>query len=60
MLKQYPIKTGSRHDLVYYLCDLHNHVNKRLHKPIFDCDKAFNVWGGDCGCGGDKKENNQH
>lgn len=56
MLKEFPIKAGSRHDLVFYLCDLHNKVNKRLNKPIFDCDKAFDVWGGNCGCT-DKKTN---
>jgi len=30
---------------------LHNKVNERLKKPIFDCKKAMDYWGGDCGCG---------
>lgn len=54
MLKDYPIKNDSRYDLVHYLCDLHNIVNKRLGKPHFDCNKAFEFWGGDCGCDKDK------
>lgn len=29
---------------------LHNKVNERLHKPIFDCSLASSFWGGDCGC----------
>jgi hypothetical protein len=54
MLKENPIKVGSRHDLVYYICDLHNIVNKKLNKKIFNCDKAFDVWGGNCGCNAKK------
>ena len=50
MLNEIPIKHNSREELVYYICDLHNHVNKRLGKPIFECKKAFDFWGGDCGC----------
>ena len=55
MLSKYPIKHNSREELVYYLCDLHNIVNERLKKPRFDCKKAFDFWGGECGCG-DKKD----
>jgi hypothetical protein len=54
MLQDYPIKNGSRTEIVLYLCDLHNKVNKRLSKPIFDCQKAFDFWGGNCGCAADK------
>lgn len=50
MLEDHPIKNNSREELVYYLCDIHNIVNKFLKKPIFDCQKAFDIWGGDCGC----------
>ncbi len=50
MLADYPIKNNSREELVYYLCDLHNKVNVRLNKPVFDCKKAFGFWGGECGC----------
>jgi hypothetical protein len=58
MLKDYPIKNDSREQLVLYICELHNHINKRLSKPIFDCSKAMAFWGGDCGCEEkDQKEN---
>ena len=50
LLKDNPIKNNNREELVYYLCDIHNIVNKVLEKPHFDCDKAFEIWGGDCGC----------
>ena len=50
LLKDNPIKNNNREELVYYLCDIHNIVNKFLEKPHFDCDKAFDIWGGDCGC----------
>lgn len=38
------------------MCDLHNKVNASLKKPIFDCKKAFDFWGGDCGCDAKKKD----
>jgi hypothetical protein len=50
MLKDYPIKHNSREEFAYYLCDLHNKVNVRLGKPVHDCKKTFDIWGGDCGC----------
>lgn len=50
ILQQDPIKLDTREDLVYYLCDVHNIVNKFLKKELFDCKKAFDIWGGDCGC----------
>ena len=34
---------------MYYMCDLHNQVNKRLHKPQFDCDIVEETWS-ECGC----------
>ena len=33
-----------------YVCELHNTVNKRLGKEIFDCAKVEEKWGGNCGC----------
>lgn len=50
MLAEFPIKNNSREELVYYLCDMHNKVNEKLKKRIFDCKKAFGFWGGECGC----------
>jgi hypothetical protein len=58
MLEDYPIRNESRENLVGYLCEVHNHANKRLGKPIFDCKKAFEYWGGDCGC--DAKKEHEH
>ena len=50
ILEGHPIQNESREDLVLYMCEIHNIVNKFLEKPIFDCTKAFDIWGGDCGC----------
>ncbi|TFY78478.1 hypothetical protein EWM64_g5536 [Hericium alpestre] len=33
------------------LCHVHNQVNERLHKPIFDCAHLDDTY--DCGCGDD-------
>jgi FAD-linked sulfhydryl oxidase len=53
MIDENPVVTSNRHDVVIYFCEIHNIVNKRLGKPLFDCDKALEYWGGDCGCHGD-------
>jgi FAD-linked sulfhydryl oxidase len=50
MLIDNPFSYKSREDLVYYLCGLHNIVNERLNKTIYECKKAFDIWGSDCGC----------
>jgi len=49
MLQDYPVQANSREELMKYLCALHNKVNKRLHKPEFNCDIVKNRWS-DCGC----------
>jgi len=49
MLEENPVKASSRKEFMYYLCDLHNQVNKRLHKPQFDCDIVEETWS-ECGC----------
>ncbi|RXW20443.1 hypothetical protein EST38_g5422 [Candolleomyces aberdarensis] len=37
------------------LCGVHNEVNKRLKKPLFDCAHVDSAY--DCGCGdGDEDE----
>jgi len=54
MLKENPIRYESREEFAYYLCDLHNKVNVRLGKPIYECKKTFDIWGGDCGCNVDE------
>jgi hypothetical protein len=58
ILEDFPIKNNSREELVNYFCDIHNNVNQRLNKPIFDCKKAFDFWGGNCGCSEDKDNGN--
>ena len=50
MLKKEGVHANSREELVNYICKMHNIVNKVLGKPQFDCKKAFDFWGGDCGC----------
>ena len=50
MLKKEGIHADSREELVNYICKIHNIVNKVLEKPQFDCKKAFDIWGVDCGC----------
>ena len=49
MLQKEGVKADSREELVHYICKIHNIVNKVLNKPQFDCKKAFDIWGGDCG-----------
>ena len=50
MLKKEGVHADSREELVNYICKIHNIVNKVLEKPTFNCKKAFDFWGGDCGC----------
>ena len=39
-----PPRTHSRYDLTQWLCELHNEVNDRLGKPIFDCSLVDLRW----------------
>ncbi len=43
-IEKLPPRVDSRHDLAWWLCKLHNSVNERLGKPIFDCAQVFDVW----------------
>ena len=45
-----PLEHNSREELVYYICDIHNQMNRALGKKKFACKNAFDIWGGDCGC----------
>jgi hypothetical protein len=40
-LKEFPIQTGSKKDLVYWLIDIHNDVNKELGKPKLSRQEAM-------------------
>ena len=50
ILKEHPLEYSNREELIYYMCEIHNILNKELGKKKFRCKDAFNVWGGDCGC----------
>ncbi|KAI0397826.1 ERV/ALR sulfhydryl oxidase domain-containing protein [Xylariaceae sp. FL0594] len=54
LLNKYPPQTGSRNSAVGWACFVHNEVNKRLEKPLFDCNKIGDAY--DCGCGDEKKK----
>ena len=43
------LKTSSRMAAALWLCHIHNLVNDRLGKPIFDCANLDETY--DCGCG---------
>ncbi|KIL00880.1 hypothetical protein PAXRUDRAFT_128869, partial [Paxillus rubicundulus Ve08.2h10] len=49
LLKKFPPQTSSRRAASLWLCSVHNEVNDRLEKPLFDCSKLDETY--DCGCG---------
>jgi len=51
LLQKFPPQTSSRRSASLWLCHVHNQVNERLHKPIFDCAHLDDTY--DCGCGDD-------
>ncbi|KAI0470220.1 ERV/ALR sulfhydryl oxidase domain-containing protein [Xylaria cf. heliscus] len=53
LLKKFPPQIGSRNAAAGWACHVHNQVNERLEKPIFDCNNIGDFY--DCGCGDDKK-----
>lgn len=40
-----PPDTTSRKALVQWACDIHNRINSRLKKGLFDCSKVDERWG---------------
>lgn len=54
LLKKYPPQIGSRKTAALWGCDIHNKVNDRLKKPIYDCTTILEDY--DCGCGDDEKQ----
>ena len=50
IIKENPLKNSNREEFVYYICNIHNIINKKLNKNHFRCKNAFEIWGGDCGC----------
>ncbi|RYP70048.1 hypothetical protein DL771_005739 [Monosporascus sp. 5C6A] len=49
LLAKYPPQVGSRNSAAGWACFVHNKVNERLEKPLFDCTKIGDFY--DCGCG---------
>jgi hypothetical protein len=47
-LRENPPQVGSRDEVTQWACHVHNLVNKRLNKPIFDCSRVQEEW--KCGC----------
>ncbi|KAI0001062.1 sulfhydryl oxidase [Russula vinacea] len=54
LLELYPPQTASRLSASGWLCFVHNKVNERLEKPIFDCAHLDDEY--DCGCGRDSDD----
>jgi FAD-linked sulfhydryl oxidase len=54
ILKQYPPQVSSRNAAAAWGCHVHNEVNKKLKKEIFDCTKIGDFY--DCGCADDPDE----
>lgn len=53
LLREYPPQVSSRERASQWGCHVHNQVNKRLYKPIFDCNEISDKY--DCGCAGDEQ-----
>ena len=45
ILSEHPLEYSNREELIYYMCEIHNLLNKKLGKKKFTCKEAFNVWG---------------
>jgi len=43
-MKNFPPKVGGANELSKWFCDIHNRVNVRLGKPIFDCSRVMERW----------------
>ncbi|RMZ80747.1 hypothetical protein DV738_g2621, partial [Chaetothyriales sp. CBS 135597] len=54
LLRKYPPQTGSRSSAAAWACFVHNQVNERKGKPIFDCSNIGDFY--DCGCAEDDEE----
>lgn len=54
VLKKYPPQTSSRSSAAAWACFVHNVVNERKGKPIFDCANIGDFY--DCGCADEEKE----
>jgi FAD-linked sulfhydryl oxidase len=48
LLKKFPPQVSSRSTAAAWGCHVHNEVNKKLKKELFDCSKIGDFY--DCGC----------
>lgn len=48
LLSDFPPRVASHDDFKTWLCEAHNIVNRRLHKPVVDCATVDELW--QCGC----------
>lgn len=55
LLKKFPPQLNSRKNAALWGCFIHNKVNERLNKEIYDCSTILEDY--DCGCGSDEVEN---
>lgn len=53
LLKRYPPQVSSREHASQWGCHVHNQVNKRLGKEIFDCNEISDKY--NCGCGDEEE-----
>ncbi|EPR79276.1 Mitochondrial-type FAD-linked sulfhydryl oxidase ERV1 [Spraguea lophii 42_110] len=51
IIKDSPPKVATRDEFVMWMCHIHNKVNHKLNKPIFNCKNIDDRW--QCGCNGD-------
>lgn len=49
LLNKYPVQASSRKAAALWGCSMHNKVNERLEKPMYDCANVLEDY--DCGCG---------
>ena len=54
LLRKYPPQVSGRTAAAGWACFVHNLVNERLKKAVFDCAKIGDFY--DCGCGDEEKK----
>jgi FAD-linked sulfhydryl oxidase len=54
ILARNPPDTTSRKSVTQWACKVHNLVNERLKKEIFDCTKVDEMW--KCGCAKEEED----
>lgn len=52
LLEEFPPQTNSRKNAAMWGCFIHNKVNRRLGKDLYDCTTVLEDY--DCGCGADE------